>query len=135
MKSPLPFLIAAVAAVIFAASSDPAQAHSPDASLSEEQARQDASILQRALKELHPALTKYRTQAEMDAAFSRFDARAQSARTASEMYLAATELAAAIRCPHHIMEAIFKALAKALDQATMLEERLAGKVLSTKGML
>lgn len=34
-----------------------------------------------------------------------------------------------------IMEAIFKALAKALDQATTLEERLAGKVLSTKGML
>jgi imidazoleglycerol-phosphate dehydratase len=39
------------------------------------------------------------------------------------------------RNPHHIMEAIFKALAKALDQATMLDERLAGKVLSTKGML
>ena len=39
------------------------------------------------------------------------------------------------RNPHHIMEAIFKATAKALDQATMLEERLAGKVLSTKGML
>ncbi len=38
---------------------------------------------------------------------------------------------------HHIMETIFKATAKALDQATMLEERLAGKVLSTKakGML
>jgi len=33
------------------------------------------------------------------------------------------------------MEAIFKALAKALDQAAMLEERLVGKVLSTKGML
>jgi imidazoleglycerol phosphate dehydratase HisB len=33
------------------------------------------------------------------------------------------------------MEAIFKALAKALDQAAMLEERLSGKVLSTKGML
>jgi imidazoleglycerol-phosphate dehydratase len=33
------------------------------------------------------------------------------------------------------MEAIFKATAKALDQATMVEERLAGKVLSTKGML
>ena len=30
---------------------------------------------------------------------------------------------------------IFKATAKALDQATMVEERLAGKVLSTKGML
>lgn len=34
-----------------------------------------------------------------------------------------------------IMEAIFKALAKALDQATMLEERLVRKVFSTKGML
>jgi imidazoleglycerol-phosphate dehydratase len=39
------------------------------------------------------------------------------------------------RNPHHIMEAIFKATAKALDQATMLEERLAGNVLSTKGTL
>jgi imidazoleglycerol-phosphate dehydratase len=39
------------------------------------------------------------------------------------------------RNSHHIMEAIFKGLAKALDQATMPEERLAGKVLSTKGML
>ncbi|MDF0645094.1 MAG: imidazoleglycerol-phosphate dehydratase HisB [Nitrospira sp.] len=39
------------------------------------------------------------------------------------------------RNPHHIMEAIFKALAKALDQATTIEERLAGNVLSTKGML
>lgn len=39
------------------------------------------------------------------------------------------------RNPHHIMEAIFKALAKALDQATMPEERLAGHVLSTKGSL
>ncbi len=39
------------------------------------------------------------------------------------------------RNPHHIMEAIFKGLAKSLDQATTVEERLAGKVLSTKGML
>lgn len=39
------------------------------------------------------------------------------------------------RNPHHIMEAIFKGFAKALDQATMPEERLAGKVLSTKGLL
>jgi imidazoleglycerol-phosphate dehydratase len=39
------------------------------------------------------------------------------------------------RNPHHIMEAIFKAFAKALDQATLLEERLTGQVLSTKGML
>ena len=39
------------------------------------------------------------------------------------------------RNPHHIMEAIFKALARALDQATMPEERLSGAVLSTKGSL
>jgi len=38
------------------------------------------------------------------------------------------------RNPHHIMEAVFKALAKALDQATALDERVTG-VLSTKGKL
>ncbi len=38
------------------------------------------------------------------------------------------------RNPHHIMEAIFKALAKALDQAVRREDRIAG-VLSTKGLL
>lgn len=38
------------------------------------------------------------------------------------------------RNPHHIMEAVFKALAKALDQATAIDERLSG-VLSTKGKL
>jgi imidazoleglycerol-phosphate dehydratase len=38
------------------------------------------------------------------------------------------------RNPHHIMEAIFKALAKALDQATSIDERITG-VLSTKGKL
>lgn len=38
------------------------------------------------------------------------------------------------RNPHHIMEAIFKALAKALDQATSIDERVTG-VLSTKGKL
>lgn len=38
------------------------------------------------------------------------------------------------RNPHHIMEAIFKAFAKALDQATAMDERVVG-VLSTKGKL
>ena len=36
--------------------------------------------------------------------------------------------------PHHIVEATFKALAKALDQATSLDARVKG-VLSTKGSL
>jgi len=38
------------------------------------------------------------------------------------------------RNPHHIMEAIFKALARALDQAVSREDRISG-VLSTKGSL
>ena len=37
--------------------------------------------------------------------------------------------------PHHIAESIFKAFGKALDVATMVEERLGGKVPSTKGIL
>ncbi len=38
------------------------------------------------------------------------------------------------RNPHHIMESIFKALAKALDQAVAVDGRVKG-VLSTKGRL
>jgi len=38
------------------------------------------------------------------------------------------------RNPHHVIEAMFKALARAMDQATSLEPRVAG-VLSTKGTL
>lgn len=38
------------------------------------------------------------------------------------------------RNPHHVIEALFKAFAKALDQATSLDERIVG-VLSTKGQL
>jgi imidazoleglycerol-phosphate dehydratase len=38
------------------------------------------------------------------------------------------------RNPHHIIEAAFKALARALDQATAVEPRLSG-ALSTKGTL
>ena len=75
-------------------------AASVDGALTEEQAARDSRILQRALKELHPALTKYRTQAQIDAAFARFDARGGAAREAREMYLAATELAAYIQCGH-----------------------------------
>jgi imidazoleglycerol-phosphate dehydratase len=37
--------------------------------------------------------------------------------------------------PHHVLEIIFKALAKALDQATRIDPRTAGAVPSTKGTL
>ncbi len=36
---------------------------------------------------------------------------------------------------HHIIEATFKAFAKALDEATMIDNRIKDKVLSTKGTL
>ncbi|HEY2663412.1 MAG TPA: imidazoleglycerol-phosphate dehydratase HisB [Candidatus Binataceae bacterium] len=39
------------------------------------------------------------------------------------------------RNPHHIIEACFKALARAMDQATSLEPRAHGIALSTKGTL
>jgi len=39
------------------------------------------------------------------------------------------------RNPHHIIEATFKALARAMDQATSLEPRAQGVALSTKGTL
>jgi hypothetical protein len=68
--------------------------------LTPDQAKQDVRILKRALIALHPALNKYRTPAEMDAAFATFEARGNAARTPTAMYLAASELAAAIRCGH-----------------------------------
>lgn len=36
---------------------------------------------------------------------------------------------------HHIIEAAFKAFARALDEATSVDERLSGKIMSTKGSL
>ena len=69
-------------------------------SLTAEQARQDAAILVSAMRALHPALDKYRSQAQVAADFAHFSARAGAARSASEMYLAATELAASVRCGH-----------------------------------
>ena len=37
--------------------------------------------------------------------------------------------------PHHVAEAIFKGLARALDEATRIDERTAGSLPSTKGSL
>jgi imidazoleglycerol-phosphate dehydratase len=37
--------------------------------------------------------------------------------------------------PHHVAEAIFKALARALDEATRIDERMADALPSTKGSL
>ena len=37
--------------------------------------------------------------------------------------------------PHHIAECIFKCMARAIDAATRIDERLEGRLPSTKGML
>ena len=68
--------------------------------LTGQQAKRDADILVQTLKALHPALDKYNTPALVEANFKRFEVRAYAARSASEMYLAATELAASVRCGH-----------------------------------
>jgi len=68
--------------------------------LTAEAAAQDVRVLRRALTALHPALTKYRTQAEIDSALARFEARGNEARSPGEMLLAAAEMASAIRCGH-----------------------------------
>jgi imidazoleglycerol-phosphate dehydratase len=36
---------------------------------------------------------------------------------------------------HHKAEALFKALARALDAATRIDERIAGQIPSTKGVI
>lgn len=77
-----------------------AQVRAADSALTAAQAKTDAAILVKTLRALHPALDKYRSAAEVEAAFARFTARAEQARSAAAMYLAATELAAAIRCGH-----------------------------------
>jgi hypothetical protein len=78
----------------------PVHAETVQSALTAEQAEQDVKILKRALVTLHPALTKYRTQQEIDAAFKQFETRGNAARSSGDMYLAATEMAAAIRCGH-----------------------------------
>ncbi|MBP7371151.1 MAG: hypothetical protein KA902_06890, partial [Arenimonas sp.] len=78
----------------------PAYANPDQYALTPEQAKQDTRILKAALSQMHPALTKYLSQAQLDAAFSAFEIRGQAARNSGDMYLAATEMAAAIRCGH-----------------------------------
>ncbi|HEY0065344.1 MAG TPA: S41 family peptidase [Telluria sp.] len=77
-----------------------ANSASAAAALTADKAKIDAGILVQAMNTLHPALDKYRTPAEVKASMERFQARAAAARNAGEMYLAATELAAAVRCGH-----------------------------------
>ena len=58
------------------------QAQTP---LSADQAVQDTRVLKTTLAALHPGLTKYQTSVQMDAAFARFEARGNAARSAPEI--------------------------------------------------
>jgi C-terminal processing protease CtpA/Prc len=97
LKFYLPYMLASL---MYFSVSFPVHAESVQSTHSAEQAEQDVKILKRALIAMHPALTKYRTQLEIDAAFKQFEARGKMARSSGDMYLAATEMAAAIRCGH-----------------------------------
>jgi Peptidase family S41 len=75
----------------------PVSAQTP---LSEAQAKEDARVLVLSLKALHPALGKYQSAAQAEANFLTFEQRAAQARDSNQMYLAASALAASIRCGH-----------------------------------
>lgn len=77
-----------------------AVAEPPPDALTEAQAQFEVRLLKRALTTLHPATTKYLSPEQWAAALARFETRGNAARSAREMFLAATELAAAIRCGH-----------------------------------
>ncbi len=100
MKAVKFYLHYVLASVLCFVASYPVLAEAVQSSITAEQAEQEVKILRRALTALHPALTKYRTQQEIDAAFKQFETRGKLARSSGEMYLAATEMAAAIRCGH-----------------------------------
>jgi hypothetical protein len=91
--------IAACSVLSMLVCSPPQAALAADA-LTQAQAQFEVRLLKRAVTTLHPALTKYNSADAMAAAITRFESRGNAARTASEMYLAATELAASIRCGH-----------------------------------
>ena len=78
----------------------PASPPAATGALSAEQATRDLRVLERVLRDLHPGLTRYGSQADLDRNFA--DARAAVADGSSDgqMYLLASRLAASVRCGH-----------------------------------
>jgi hypothetical protein len=112
--------------------------------LTAEQASLDVRVLKRVLLALHPGLTKYLTETEWQAALARFEARGNAARSPTEMFLAASELAAAIRCGHTwtnvsnqsgaIRHAIYEAATKLPMTMTWVEGRWLVLASATPGV-
>ncbi len=65
-----------------------------------EDAQRDLRILQRALAELHPGLTRYTTLAQIDADFAAATAAVASGSSRAQMVLLASQLAASLHCGH-----------------------------------
>jgi acetyl esterase/lipase len=60
----------------------------------------DASVLRRAYETLHPGLYRYRSKAQIDAAFSALDDEFARDRTLADTYLAIARLTTAVQCGH-----------------------------------
>jgi C-terminal processing protease CtpA/Prc len=62
--------------------------------------RADAAILRRAYETLHPGLYRYRSKAEIDAAFAQLDHEFSQDRTLADAYLAIARLTTVVQCGH-----------------------------------
>ena len=106
-----------------AAGASPACA-APSLALTAEQAARDVRVLQRALKALHPALTKYRTQEELAAAIrcghTWTNARNQSGATRAALLDASVT-------PGVPVKRTFEAQAAGVDQELEAVRRLIGQ--------
>ena len=68
--------------------------------LSADQARADIALLRRGLETIHPGLYRYRTRAEIDAAFAELEATGQAPTTDIDLWRAVALMLAQIRCDH-----------------------------------
>lgn len=91
----------ALAASLLLASVSPAFAapYQP-VTLAPEAARADVALLRRALETIHPGLYRYRTKAEIDAAFARLETVAANPVNEMALHKAIALLLAEIRCDH-----------------------------------
>lgn len=68
--------------------------------LTAKEAQRELRILKRGLTELHAGLYRYQTPEQFEAAFAVAEAQAADGSDATEMYLIATRITAAVRCGH-----------------------------------
>jgi hypothetical protein len=82
-----------------------AAAPPPVTTLTPAAARADVALMRRALEAIHPGLYRYRSKAEIDAAFARLEAVADSGPDSLALHRAVALMVAEIRCDHSKPEA------------------------------